>query len=387
MPPAKYRLIIRQRIALLGLDLYPGVVVDADEIAEVVEHLAAIEHVLRRVVRFVGGHLLGQELECGLVGRGVADVFGVTRGDVGAAEEVDKLLGSVHILACFEYDDVIKPVVRAFLGYGVGQVGVFRHAVVGVAGIHHAERGASRDHLFFDVIAGVSKHERFLCDERVARFGDLRFVTRVHRIVELFERDADGVAYAVVHEYLVIVLLVPEYVPAFDRFVDHGGVVKYADGTPHVRYRVLVTGIKVDVEEAAVDIGHVGNFVVVDFGEHIFLNHALDDIVRREADIVNVALGLKLNEHFFVGGHGVIVDGYARFLLKVVEYRLVDIIAPVENIERLGAGSAAGAGRKAERGEHDERRCQDEGSESFHCPWYSFVLKNNTVLIAAGRTD
>lgn len=358
---------------LLPFDVVPGIVIDVDEVAEVVEDLALVEEFLRRVVDGVLGVALVEQRHCGLVRRGVADVFGVGFGDFRIAEEVDERLGFRRVLAGFRDDDVVEPEVRAAFRHSIVEIRVAFlrvDAPHGVAGVDNRKRGVAVDHALFDVVAQVGEHERLLLDERSLGGFDIGFIARVDGKAELQQRNADGVADAVVHEDILVIFCIPEDIPAGDGFIHHGGVVKDADRAPHVRHGILVFRVKAQVEEALVDVDEVRDVFLVELVEQILRDQLFNDVIRGEADIVNAVGGFQLYEHLLVCSHGLIIDLDAGFFGELGDEIFIDIVAPVEDVDgHLVAVAAAGTAK---------RQGKDKGEE--HSKFLFHVSESSVCL-------
>ena len=221
------------------------------------EYLAFFEvgriRIVCGIIYVAGAH----QLKSGAVGGRVADVFGVLCGYIGLTEEVDELLGFCGVLAGLWNYDVVEPEVGAAIGAGVSQIGVAVlgvHAPHGVSAVNYRQRSAAAYHAILDLIAKVCLNQRLLFDECLLGSRDVSLISGVYGVTQLHQRDAYGIAYAVVHQYLAGVFLVPEYIPAVNGIVNHGGVVEYAYGSPHVRNAVLVVGIKFEIHEAGIDV-------------------------------------------------------------------------------------------------------------------------------------
>ena len=153
--------------------------------------------------------------------------------------------------------DVVEPEIGAAVGAGVSQIGVAVlgvHAPHGVSAVNYRQRSAAAYHAILDLIPKVGLNQRLLFDERLLGSRDVSLISGVYGVTQLHQRDAYGIAYAVVHQYLAGVFLVPEYIPTVNGIVNHGGVVEYAYGAPHVWNAVLVVGIEVEIHEAGIDV-------------------------------------------------------------------------------------------------------------------------------------
>ena len=252
-------------------------------------------------------------------------------------------------------DDVVKPDVAAFLRYDIRKVGILGDAVDRVAGVDNAHRRASVDELHLDIVGQVRANEGLLRNQRFLRGQDVRFVAGVDVEAELLERDADGIAHTVVHQNLAGVFLVPEDVPAIDGIGHHRLVIEDADRAPHIRHAVRVAGIKRKIEETRVDVAQVRDVRLVDRVQEIVCSELLDEIVRREADVVDIVRRGELYEHLLVAGHGRVLDRDAGFVFKLAQQIGVDIVAPVEHIQRDLAFTASAAGEERERKREGKR--------------------------------
>ncbi|MPM75692.1 hypothetical protein SDC9_122686 [bioreactor metagenome] len=246
-------------------------------------------------------------------------------------------------------DHVVEPDVAAFLGYDVGQIGILADAVHRVARVHDPHGRAAVDELHLDVVRKVRANEGLLRNERFLRCQHIRRVTGVDVFTQHLERDADRIAHAVVHQNFAGILLVPERSPAVDGGGHHRGVVEDADRAPHIRNAVSVVRIERKVEEARIDIAHVRDVALVDGVEQVVRDQLFDNVVRGEAQIVNAVRRGELDEHLFVAGHGRILDRNAGLFFKLLKQGGVDIVAPVEYVQRGLAAAAAREKRKGQR--------------------------------------
>ena len=262
------------------------------------------------------------------------------------------------MLAGFRDDDVVEPEVRAAFRHGIVEIRVAFlrvDAPHGIAGVDDCKCGVTVDHALFDVVAQVGEHERLLLDERSLGGFDIGFIARVDGKAELQQRNADGVADAVVHEDILVIFCIPENIPAGDGFIHHGGVVKDADRAPHVRHGILVFRVKAQVEEALVDVDEVRDVFLVELVEQILRDQLFNDVIRGEADIVNAVGGFQLYEHLLVCSHGLIIDLDAGFFGELGDEIFIDIVAPVEDVDgHLVAVAAAGTAKRQGKDKGEE---------------------------------
>ena len=93
----------------MSFDVIPGIVVNVDEVAKIMENLALVKKLLRRVVDGVLGVAFIKQGERSLVVGGLTDVFRSGFGNLCIAQEVDERFGFRRVLAGFRDDDVVKP--------------------------------------------------------------------------------------------------------------------------------------------------------------------------------------------------------------------------------------------------------------------------------------
>ena len=109
-----------------------------------------------------------------------------------------------------------------------------------------------------------------------------------------------------------------------------------------------VVGVIVGIEQAFQRIGHVGHVVIVDLGQQVLGNEALDAVLGGEDDVVGAGVGAHGHHHILVGGEAHIVDMDAGFLFKLVQDSLVDVVLPVVDVDDLLRRS--GKGQKQSQG-------------------------------------
>ena len=98
--------------------------------------------------------------------------------------------------------------------------------------------------------------------------------------------------------------------------------------------------------------------------EQVVRNKLLNQIVRREAHIVDIICRGKFHEHLFIAGHGRILDRDTGFIFKLTQQLGIDIVAPVEYVQGYFALAAA-AGKERER-ERKGKRHADDFLPDFH---------------------
>ena len=140
------------------------------------------------------------------------------------------------------------------------------------------------------------------------------------------------------------------------RILYHGGVVQDAHRAPHIGDGILVFRVEIQIQEPLVDILEVGDVVLIQLMEQVFLDQPLDDIVGGETNVVDAIRLLQLHHHLLVGGHGGIVYLYAGLLFKLGQQGFVDIIPPIQHIQ----GVTILFGGAAEQGAYQQDG-QDQG--------------------------
>ena len=241
----------------------------------------------------------------------------------------------LDVLCGFRNDYIVKPDIAALIRNGIGKIGILVDAAESVPGVNHGHGRLAVDHGGAHVICAESLAQWFLRDQHVARLRNFALVARVEIVAQHFQRDADGVANAVVHPDLSCVFLIPEDLPAGDRLFDYRGVVENADRAPHVGQGVGVAGIKGvgDRELVLGDVLCVRNLFHIERQQHVVCNQLLNDVFRGETHVVNAVGGTKLDQHFLIARHFHIVDGDAGFFFKQLDQRRVDVFAPIQNVQ------------------------------------------------------
>ena len=100
------------------------------------------------------------------------------------AQEVNKALSLFLVLGIFHDDDTVHPYVAAFLGDDVIQIGIFFNGCRGRAGIVYRDGAAAADHRVLDVVCSIGQNHRFLINQKLAGFCELRRVGGVDVISE-----------------------------------------------------------------------------------------------------------------------------------------------------------------------------------------------------------
>ena len=112
--------------------------------------------------------------------------------------------------------------------------------------------------------------------------------------------------------------------------------------------------------------------------EQVHADKLFDYIVGGEAKVVNAVFLLELYKHLLIVGEGSIVDLYAGLIFKAGDEFFVDIIAPVEDVQRYGICALCAAGEEAYS--HDDH--QQKGY-LFHLLYYLLYLKSVVGIITA----
>ena len=324
------------------------------------EELAPVDDVLGGVQGQVTALLLVHLVHHGLDGGGVVDVLHVLAGDVGAAQEVDELLGQLLLLAVGRNAHGVHPHVAALFGHHVGQLLRLHHGVQGVAGPHQRHGRFAGDHLILGLVHQIALDDAVLAllDQQLLSFLQLGLVPGVHGITQGLEGHAQGISDGVQHEHALGArsLHVEDVLPAGDLVVHQFGVVQDAHGAPHVGHGVFTGGVVIRLFQPLLQVGHVGHVVQVQLGQAVFLNHALDDIIGRENYVVLSRPCGQLGVHLLVGGEVGVFDLDTRLVLELVDHVFVDVVVPVEHGDVLGQ---RGGGNQA------KQQYQDQGN-LFH---------------------
>ena len=109
-----------------------------------------------------------------------------------------------------------------------------------------------------------------------------------------------------------------------------------------------VVGVIVGIEQAFQRIGHVGHVVIVDLGQQVLGNEALDAVLGGEDHVIRAGIGADGHHHVLVGGKAHVVDMDACFFFKLVQDGLIDVVLPVVDVDDLLRGS--GKGQKQSQG-------------------------------------
>ena len=176
------------------------------------------------------------------------------------------------------------------------------------------------------------------------------------------QEDIDGAIHiprSILDEDLSGILRVADDVPGLGVFgIDVFGIVKDAGRSPHITHGVVV-GIDTSVgnlRKHSPDIrGNIGidivgrvSEILVDRQEQAFVQHPLDDVIRRAYHVEILVALLNLREHRLVDVESLVhdLDRLAGLffipLLELGDEVLVDIVSPVVDLEEMLAVRAAG---------------------------------------------
>ena len=201
--------------------------------------------------------------------------------------------------------------------------------------------------------------------QQVHRLGDLGGVGGVVGVAQLFQSDADGVPGVVEHEDIAGILFVPEGVPGLHVVggVHHGGIIDDAQDACHVGDGIEVFRVIFGIFETGVHIVEVGDISEVQGLQHVLLDHLTDHVVRGDDNVVARGAAGQLAVKGLVGVVGLVVDSDASLGGEVGENGLVDIFAPVIDVDLslLFCRRAAAAGGQRE----GQSSGQGKGDESF----------------------
>ena len=154
-------------------------------------------------------------------------------------------------------------------------------------------------------------------------------------------------------------------------------IIDKSGGAPHIPYGV-VADLDVRVRSHLLELiqhkrrdvieilDRVGDEILLNGDQQVFLKHALDDILRRTEHIVVFVTDLDLRECGLVDVEGLIDDFY--FLARLLEIPLlealldvlVDVVRPVEHFELMRAV------RTAARSQYDGSNCHYRSNQFFH---------------------
>ena len=249
----------------------------------------------------------------------------------------------------------IDPDIGAFLGDHIFQIRIFSLGENSLTGVDDTDGGLIADHLVTHLVDDVSLYQRFLVDKQVFGFLQLVFIGGVERVAQLFQCNSKSIAHAVLHEDVVLVFLVPEYVPAVDGFIYHRLVVQDTDSSPTVGYAVFVTGVKALClrQIGLIQIGNIGNVIVIQFFQQSLLDHTLYHVVGRADNIIGHSACRYFGIHDLIGLELFIHDFDAGLFFKFIQHIGIDVFSPVVDndlIVRRCAVRAAASGKQ--RGTH-----------------------------------
>ena len=137
---------------------------------------------------------------------------------------------------------------------------------------------------------------------------------------------------------------------------------------PEIGHAVLQALVVVGIGEARRHVDDVGQLGVVERLQHVGDDHPLDEIVRREDDVVAGIALAQLGEHLVVAGEQVVAHRDAGGLGELVQRVLADIGIPVVDVDLLflctrqarqrrgGGGDGEAAGEKGAAGEDGSGR-------------------------------
>ena len=163
------------------------------------------------------------------------------------------------------------------------------------------------------------------------------------------ECRSEDVAGIVHHDDIVCVFFIPQAVPAGDRFVDHGVVVKDADGSPQIgdcmrRIRIkFLYGIQIN----RINVGNIGDIIIVNFQKQAIVQHFLDHIFRRTDHIPVCRTVGDDRIHILIGVKSLVIDLDTGLFFKHVNDVFINVFTPVIDIyfSVFTGGGAATSGK------------------------------------------
>ena len=220
-----------------------AVVAGTEEVGEV-ERLAFVIH---KGFQHFGGAAYGH----------ITAGIHITHHDVGTAEEVDPVFGSLHVLGIFGDYPAVEPYGEAFPGESITKVHTqFARLFDGpdrVAAPVQVNPSGLLHHLVLAEVGLPSRHKFFRFGQPGLYGGDVFVGSVVHQVIGLDAACGDvflvnlqnylgiDVAGGVLDEDASLVLGVVENIPGGSFLVAYVfGVVQDAGGTPHIAYGIVI---------------------------------------------------------------------------------------------------------------------------------------------------
>ena len=198
--------------------------------------------------------------------------------------------------------------VDALLRRNERQIRVFIDHGQGITRIIRGHGSFAALHFIEDLIHNIGLHYRFLSLQFLHYVVYFFHAGRVQRKAHLFSCNSVSIAGVIEHQHITGVLHIPQVCPGCGRFFHHGGVINNAGGAPGIRHTVSVIRVIAPAEVILADVGHIGDVIVIQLGQHVFGNHFAHHVVRRHDHIITGAAGFHFGIQALVGVKGGIVD-------------------------------------------------------------------------------
>jgi len=261
--------------------------------------------------------------------RWVADIKSIFQSIFRTKHEVNKGICCFFIFHGFWNDNVIKPKVAGFSWNDIAKILIgFEH----LASLSWESNPNSRivlDHIAFHLISNQSFDVWRQGVEFIYCLLQFLWILFIEAIAQGIETNSHDLTRTIVHHDVISVLFTPEIWPMFRSIFNHLGIVDNPQGTPEIRYWILVTRIKRLVQKFWINIFHPFDLRLVQLFNQMLIHHLGNHVFTRNRNIVGGSPLLDLGVHGFVGIKGIILHLNSCFFGEFLEQFWIDIISPV----------------------------------------------------------
>jgi len=301
-----------------------------EALADVVgQHQAgALDHV-EVVVGQLGRH--------GQVRRVADGELGDERADVGLEHVVDEHVRGVGLGRVGGHDHRVLPDDAALFGDDVADVGVVQVGDAGREPPRH--RGEDLAAAQVAVVVGrvEGRHAVACLKDQLEGLLVGGRIGLVPVVAQVDQRRPDHLALVLQQRRLAAQRVLVEYdAPARGRSLVGGDVEGEAGGRVLVGQRVDVVRVVVGAHLVRVEVGGVGDQAQVQRGQQLLVGHDGDGVVGDYHQAVAGVADGDLGDGVLVGDVGVEGDAHAALLLEHVEDGRVDVVGPVQEVDRVG---------------------------------------------------
>ena len=337
--------------------------------AEFSKRFTARKRFIIRIGDGAGRHVLIQIVFCSSLRGGVADVIQIGGRDLRAAEEVDKCLRPLLVLAALRDAHGIDEDVEALLWVAETKIWVFFYHSQIVTCVIRGCPSLAALHAVKDLIHNITLKDRGLCSQQISTVFEFLLVFCVEAVAQHGFCNGERIARVIKHQKFALILGVPQAGPAFRILVRNIIlIIDQANRAPGIRDGVGVFWVICLITEGFINIFVIRNIGKVQRLEHVLGNELGDHVIGRNDDVKCRAASLELGVHGLVGVERQIIDLDARLFLKRFDHvkavvRAVgNVLAPVVDRDLIGGGMH-GQGNGTE---HQNERQQNGKNTFFH---------------------